>query len=120
MSAIAHEAGKAVKFASVRNAAAKVARLFQQAAETLAEARMQKALIEAELYRNRYRHVSKNDDDLPIDISVPTAAPQPSASSLIALAKRVYPAILVISIIATVFAATFAMRLAIGLALFRP
>ena len=27
---------------------------------------MQKALIEAELYRNRYKHSSKNDDDLPI------------------------------------------------------
>jgi hypothetical protein len=25
-----------------------------------------RALIEAELYRNRYKHSSKNDDDLPI------------------------------------------------------
>ena len=32
----------------------------------IAEARAQKAMIEAELYLNRYRHTSKNDDDLPI------------------------------------------------------
>jgi hypothetical protein len=32
----------------------------------LAEQRMHRALIEAELYRNRYKHSSKNDDDLPI------------------------------------------------------
>jgi len=34
--------------------------------DAVAEARMHKAAIEAELYRNRYRHSSKNDDDLPI------------------------------------------------------
>jgi len=32
----------------------------------IAEARVQKAMIEAELYRKRYLHSSKNDDDLPI------------------------------------------------------
>jgi hypothetical protein len=34
--------------------------------EAIAEARLQKAMIEAELYRNRYLHTSKNDDDLPV------------------------------------------------------
>jgi hypothetical protein len=34
--------------------------------EAIAEARVQKAMIEAELYRNRYMHTSKNDDDLPV------------------------------------------------------
>ena len=34
--------------------------------EIVSEAQMQKALIETELYRNRYKHSSKNDDDLPI------------------------------------------------------
>ena len=34
--------------------------------DAIAEARAQKAMIEAELYLNRYRHTSKNDDDLPI------------------------------------------------------
>ena len=34
--------------------------------EVIAEARMQRAAIEAELYLNRYKHSSKNDDDLPI------------------------------------------------------
>jgi hypothetical protein len=35
-------------------------------ARTFAEVRMHRAMIEAELYRNRYIHTSKNDDDLPI------------------------------------------------------
>lgn len=34
--------------------------------EAIAEARAQKAMIEAELYLNRYKHASKNDDDLPV------------------------------------------------------
>ena len=34
--------------------------------DAVAEARVQKAMIEAELYLNRYRHTSKNDDDLPV------------------------------------------------------
>jgi len=32
----------------------------------IAEARVQRAMIEAELYRKRYLHSAKNDDDLPI------------------------------------------------------
>ena len=49
------------------------AKMFRKAAsliwhflEALAEARKQRALIEAQLYRGRYRISSKNDDDLPI------------------------------------------------------
>jgi hypothetical protein len=34
--------------------------------DAIAEARVQKAMIEAELYLNRYKHASKNDDDLPV------------------------------------------------------
>ena len=34
--------------------------------DAIAEARVHKAMIEAELYRNRYMHSSKNDDDLPV------------------------------------------------------
>ena len=119
MSVITHNIGNAVKFAAVRKAIAGGARLLKHASEIFAEARMQKALIETELYRSRYRHTSKNDDDLPIDLSAPAERALPSASSLMALAKRVYPIVLVFSIIATVFAGTFAIRLAIGLALFR-
>jgi hypothetical protein len=44
----------------------KGARLIAQAAQAIAEARQHEAAIEAELYRNRYKHSSKNDDDLPI------------------------------------------------------
>jgi hypothetical protein len=42
------------------------ARLFGQATQAFAEARMHRAMIEAELYHGRYRLSSKNDDDLPI------------------------------------------------------
>ncbi|MGA2566306.1 MAG: hypothetical protein ABSF41_05705 [Pseudolabrys sp.] len=41
-------------------------RLLTHIVETIAEARMHKAAIEAELYLNRYKHSSKNDDDLPV------------------------------------------------------
>jgi hypothetical protein len=44
----------------------KGARLFSHAVQAVAEVRMHKAAIEVELYRNRYKHSSKNDDDLPI------------------------------------------------------
>jgi len=50
----------------LRKALAAAGRVLASAYETLAEARLQKAMIEAELYRNRYMHASKNDDDLPI------------------------------------------------------
>ena len=40
--------------------------LLTRVAEVIAEARLHKAAIEAELYQKRYRHSSKNDDDLPI------------------------------------------------------
>ena len=49
-----------------RKATVKSARLFMHAVDAIAEAKMQRAKIEAELYRNRYKHSSKNDDDLPI------------------------------------------------------
>ena len=34
--------------------------------EAIAEAHMHRAMIEAELYLRRYKHASKNDDDLPV------------------------------------------------------
>jgi hypothetical protein len=34
--------------------------------DAIAEARVHRAMVEAELYKNRYLHSSKNDDDLPI------------------------------------------------------
>jgi hypothetical protein len=50
----------------VRAATMKCVRLIGTAVDVIAEARMQKAALEAELYLNRYRHTSKNDDDLPV------------------------------------------------------
>jgi hypothetical protein len=50
----------------VRQTIVKIGRLLLHAAQAVAEARRQRALIEVELYLNRYKHASKNDDDLPI------------------------------------------------------
>ncbi len=50
----------------IRKIAVSAAKRFMHAMEIVSEAQMQKALIETELYRNRYKHTSKNDDDLPI------------------------------------------------------
>jgi hypothetical protein len=50
----------------VRKAIIGGARLLMHFVEVIAEARQHKAAIEAELYLNRYKHSSKNDDDLPI------------------------------------------------------
>jgi hypothetical protein len=120
-------------FAFVRKAAVKSARFFVHASEVFAEARMHKAMIEVELYRNRYRRTSKNDDDLPvvglpIAGSAPAEQPTPSVSPRVALkrvaglvvtlAKRAYPAIVVLSLLATLLAATMALRLAIWLPLY--
>jgi len=115
-------------FRFVRKALVKSARLFVRASEIFAEARMHKAMIEAELYRSRYIHTSKNDDDLPIVGSAPAAQPAPSVSprvvwrraagAVVAMAKRAYPAIVVLSLLATALAATFALRLAIWLPLY--
>jgi hypothetical protein len=50
----------------IRKAVASATKLLLHAIEAIAEARMQRAKIEAELYRNRYKYSSKNDDDLPV------------------------------------------------------
>jgi hypothetical protein len=50
----------------VRQAIVSVGRLIIFLAQVHAEAQMQRAKLEVELYRNRYKHASKNDDDLPI------------------------------------------------------
>ena len=114
-------------FRFARNALVKSAKLIVDVAEAFAEARMHRAMIEAELYRNRYRHTSKNDDDLPIVGSAPAEQAAPSVSprvawrraagAAVAIAKRAYPALIVLSLLATALAATFALRLAIWLPL---
>jgi hypothetical protein len=50
----------------VRKAIVSVGRLIIFLAQVHAEAQMQRAKLEVELYRDRYKHSSKNDDDLPI------------------------------------------------------
>ena len=50
----------------LRKMFAAAGRLCVNILDAIAEARAQKAMIEAELYLNRYKHTSKNDDDLPV------------------------------------------------------
>lgn len=129
MSAIHHETASAghtnrqPAFGFLREAAVQCAGLLMQASNAFAEARMHRALIEAELYRDRYRHVSKNDDELPIDVQAdpaPHMTMRPMtwrrfAGAAVTAAKRAYPAIIVLSLLSTALAATFAIRLAVWL-----
>jgi hypothetical protein len=117
-------------FAFLRSTAVKSRRLLLEVSDTYAEARLHRAMIEVEFYRNRYKYSSKNDDDLPIAGSAPAEQSTPSISPRVALkrvagavaeiAKRVYPAILILSLLATVLAATMAIRLALWLPLYLP
>jgi len=100
-------------------AASRLGKLIVDASEVIAEARTQRAKIEVELYRNRYRHSSKNDDDLPVVRPSAVARPQrrPIARSMARpirdAAKRAYPVILTLAISAVLLAAMMALRLAI-------
>ena len=109
-------------FRFLRKAAVKNAHLPMQISNAFAEARTHRAMIEAELYRSRYTHASKNDDELPIGPLGPAEPTQPSrmtwhrfADAVVTAAKHAYPAILVLSLLSTALAATFAIRLAIWL-----
>jgi len=51
---------------SVTKIAGQVRRLTSQVARAIAETRIHRARLEAELYRNRFRLRSNSDDDLPI------------------------------------------------------
>jgi hypothetical protein len=72
MSVIAHRKSAAIAspasaiISFLRKAIRSGVRLLMHFVEVITEARMQRAAIEAELYLNRYKHSSKNDDDLPI------------------------------------------------------
>jgi hypothetical protein len=50
----------------LRNALAAVRRHLTLVLDAMAEAGAHRRKIEAELYRHRYLHSSKNDDDLPV------------------------------------------------------
>jgi hypothetical protein len=70
MSVITNKLSQASTPSGVANFAhktiAKLLRLFKQVVEANAESRKHRAAIETEMYLYRYRHSSKNDDDLPV------------------------------------------------------
>jgi len=57
--------GRAIE-AIVAKVAGRVRRLMSRLAASIAESRIHRARLEAELYRGRCRLRTKNDDDLPI------------------------------------------------------
>ena len=118
----------------VRKAIMQGARLFSHAVQAIAEARMQRAAIEAELYLNRYIHSSKNDDDLPIVRNRPRVVTQtakwssfdqrstnerPYASGHGSASRHcAYVVLLTFALLASVFAAIIALRAAVWLPVF--
>jgi len=52
--------------AFIRKALRRIAKFIVAVSDAIAESRMQRAALEAELYHGHYRHSSKNDDDLPV------------------------------------------------------
>jgi len=103
-------------FGALLSAAVALGEVVAKAANLIAENRMHRALVEAELYLNRYSHISKNDDDLPV--VRPTAATggaPPEGLGFIAAVKRAYPVILVFAIFAVLLTATIALRMIIWL-----
>ena len=118
----------------VRKAIMQGARLFSHAVQAIAEARMQRTAIEAELYLNRYIHSSKNDDDLPIVPNRPRVVTQTAKRSSFdrrstnerpyasghgsASRHRAYVVLLTFALLAAVFAAIIALRVAVWLPAF--
>ena len=118
----------------VRKAIMQGARLFSHAVQAIAEARMQRAAIEAELYLNRYIHSSKNDDDLPIVRNRSRVVTQTAKRSSFdrrstnerpyasghgtASRLRAYVVLLTFALLAAVFVAIIALRLAVWLPAF--
>jgi hypothetical protein len=58
--------GTASVIASLRGYQAIAGSWLANAFDAIAEARMHRAMIEAQLYLNRCKHASKNDDDLSV------------------------------------------------------
>ena len=109
----------------LRKAVAGVGRSLVLVAEAHTEARMQSAKLEVELYRNRYRHASKNDDDLPIIRSAPaTSAPgvdralTRARNAVVTTAKRVLPVILAMAIFTTILVAIIAIKMSAWLPMY--
>ena len=61
-----HISAVSIAVGIARQTIVRSARMLRLAAEAVAEARMQRTKLEAEFYLRRYKHTSKNDDDLPI------------------------------------------------------
>ena len=116
-----------VAAAFVRKVAMKSTRLFMHAAQSIAEARMQRAAIEVQLYLNRYHHSSKNDDDLPVvepDLEDHLFGKAPAQQRLracsSALVKRTYPIVVAFAIFAVILVLAIALRIAVWLPTFAP
>lgn len=84
------------------------------------EDRMLRAALEVDLYRGRYKHSNKNDDDLPIvsRTEKPTLAPTTKDRSIVGAIRRAQPVIIAFAIFALVLTGIIGLRVAIWLPTF--
>ena len=110
----------------LKQAGAAVARALGRFAQAIAESRMQRALIEAELYHGRFIHSSKNDDDLPVAVTrtqsetpaMLSRLPSPERASdakqrMLTKLQEIYPVAIGFAIFAVLLAAIIALRIII-------
>ncbi len=110
----------------LRKALATAGRLFSSMHTAIAEARLQKAIIEAELYGKRYIYTSKNDDDLPVvlprrhtsDLSSAVRTVRTNGQGITSR-KRAQTVLVAFALFAAVFAAIIALRVVVWLPAFR-
>ena len=81
---------------------------------------MLNAALEVELYRGRYKHSNKNDDDLPIvsRTEMPTPAPTTKDQSIAGDIRRVRPVIIAVAIFAIILTGIVGLEAAIWLPAF--
>jgi hypothetical protein len=102
----------------LRRVAAKAGSIGARLLRACIEHRVSRAALEAELYRGRYKHSSKNDDDLPIvaESRVPRAT---NKQSDVTDNRRAWPVAIAFAILAAVMTGLIALRAMIGLPTFQ-
>jgi len=110
----------------LRKAFAANGRLLASMHEAIAEARLHKVMIEADLYRNRYVHTSKNDDDLPVVLAtsrssdtLPAVRTVRANGQGVESRKRAQTVLVTFALFAAVFVAIIALRVVVWLPAFR-
>jgi hypothetical protein len=84
------------------------------------EDRMLRAAVEVQLYRGRYKHSNKNDDDLPVvgRTEALTPARTMKGQSIVGAIRRAQPVIIAFAIFALILTGIIGLRVAIWLPTF--